>query len=103
MQTGESKNENVSESTGVPADAVTDANGGIIDKQPDPVAAEAEEPDRIEIDSFTVFEVAGIKYIIGLGLDSQVYNWDIIRGVWKPFLLKQDRSASPADPMDTIL
>lgn len=50
-------------------------------------------PEQPEIDSFTTFEVAGIKYILGLGLDSKVYNWDVSTGLWKRFVIKGKTNA----------
>lgn len=61
------------------------------------VAPEPVEEPQPEIDSFTTFEVAGIKYILGLGLDSKVYNWDVTNGRWKPFVLK------PKNTLDDVL
>lgn len=103
MPTDESKNTNESGTTEELQGAVTDDNGGIIDQTPPAAQPEPEEPEQPEIDSFTTMEVAGIKYILGLGLDSKVYNWDINAAKWKLFILKRDIPGAPADPLDSVL
>lgn len=60
-----------------------------------PKPAEEEPAEQPEIDSFTTVEVAGIKFVIGLGLDSRVYNWNVNKGQWQLFVInKSDQGAS---------
>lgn len=59
-----------------------------------------------EIDTFDIIEIAGIKYIIGLGLDNKMYNWRVGTGTWHLFIIEDDKEVpepSTIDPMDDIL
>lgn len=50
------------------------------------------EPEvQPEIDDFLTVEISGRKWILGLALDSKVYNWDVTTGSWHLFI-------APADP-----
>lgn len=91
------KTKNVAGSDLVPEIPQANQDGGLAPSAPANETVEEEDDDQPEIDSFTTLEVAGIKYVIGLGLDSQVYNWDVNTGKWRLFQIKRPDASSELD------
>ena len=84
----------------------------VIDQEPDQPESQAPEPEKkpeptVLIESFDVFEIAGLRYVIGLGEDNQMYNWNVRTGKWQLFVVREANQPGSegvaVDLMDGIL
>lgn len=88
------ENETVNESA--TTEEMVEGDGSLPLPDPEVTNYDQGDPEQPEIDqAFTVI-VNGKQWIIGLGMDSQIYNWDVRYGVWNLFVLE------PTEPEDVI-
>lgn len=65
-------------------------SGPGVDLKPEPEAApeppeDLSLPAGVDIDQMLVVELRGVKWVLGLGDDSRVYNWNTESAAWRLF------------------